>query len=84
MGAWPSIRFPFAISIFLRTSGFLKITPGKFIISANPMAQGFLNRDLKSVALRTAPDVSICVAGTQEGSMKNTFKGTSLADSAMN
>ena len=36
-----------AVSIFLSTSGSPMMTPGKFITSAKPMAQGSLNRGLR-------------------------------------
>src|SRR4030042_5091489 len=59
------------------------MTPGKFIISASPITQGSLRRDLISVARKTAPEVSILVAGAQEGAIIKTLRGMPLADSAM-
>ena len=81
-GACPSTLFPnfFAISIFAKTSGFLNITPGKFIISANPnILSGSKSKHFFVASLsKFAKDSSNSVAGTQDETIAYTDIGKFL------
>ena len=55
------------------------MTPGKFIISPIPKAQGSSIRASMSVSEREAPAVSMDVAGTQDGTMTKTTRGLPAA-----
>ena len=72
-----------ADSSFAKTLGSPWITPGKFIISARPITLGWLSLANCS-ASKTAPEVSMSVAGTQDGAITSMSRGVSSESASMN
>ena len=66
--AWPSIWPPGKRRAWRGTSGPCASTPGKFMNSARPITLGWSRERQQSSASSRAPEVSSCVAGTQDDS----------------